>query len=78
MRRATTEHAGERGMQLCVDAEMEAYGDQVAATYVQVTNFAANPGWSQAGNIVITYRVVQLARSDRGHLISATTFQVMT
>ena len=31
-RRATSEHAGKSGMQFSVVAEMEAYGDQAAAS----------------------------------------------
>ena len=34
MRRATTEHAGESGVQLSVGAGMEAYGDQAAAASI--------------------------------------------
>ena len=36
---------------------------------LQVTKFASRLGRSQVVNPVTTNRVVQLARSDRGHLI---------
>ena len=41
----------------------------VVKQQLQVTNFGASLWRSQAGNPVIKHRVVQLARSDRGHLI---------
>ena len=59
---ATTEHAGERGVQLSVGgAEMEAYGDQAAAA---TTNFT-----------VSLREEPTLARSCKGHLILTPTFQ---
>ena len=45
------EHAGEGGVQLSVGAEMEA---MVTKQQLQVTNFSAIPGRSQAGNLAIT------------------------
>ena len=41
---------------------------------LQGTNYAASLGRSQAGSLVIANREAQLVRSDRGHLIIATTF----
>ena len=61
------EHAGESGEQLSVGAEMKL---MVVKQQRQVTNFAASLERSQARNpCSLQQRVVQLARSDRGHLI---------
>ena len=45
------EHAGESVVQLSADTEMEACGDQAAATS---NNFSTSLGRSQAGNLAIT------------------------
>ena len=68
--RATTEHAGESGMQFSVGAEMEAYGDQAAATSNQ---FAALLGRSQYD---CQHQVVQSARS--GICLASTRVHIQT
>ena len=65
-RQATTEHAGESGLQLFVGVEMKAYGDQaVAASYQFCYKSREEESWKPSNH---QQRVVQLGRSDRGHL----------
>ena len=55
------------GVQLSIGAEMEAYGDQAAATSDLFCCKSREEPCRKPCNY--KHRVVQLARSDRGHLI---------
>ena len=67
------EHAGESGVQFSVGVEVKALGDQAAASSHQS---CCKSGEEQAGNIAIAnILMIQLAKSNRSHLILETIFQ---